>query len=52
MCNCGGSRRNNQTWTITYPADSGKEPEVKTNAAAARIAASKVPGATWGETPK
>lgn len=44
MCNCG------KKWVVTYPADDANpqgRTEEKASAVAARIAASKVAGATW-----
>lgn len=44
MCSCG------KQWVVTYPATDehpNGRTEVKASAVAARIAASKVAGATW-----
>lgn len=45
MCSCGGSGQ--ISYTVTYP--DGRT-ETKPNATAARIAAAKVPGATFSRT--
>lgn len=50
MCSCGGKK--NQTWTVTYPPEADRAPEIKRTASEARKAASLVPGATYAETPK
>jgi hypothetical protein len=41
MCSCGGGKAK---WVVTYPDG---HTETKSSAVAARIAASKVSGATW-----
>ncbi len=55
MCSCNAKGRAVQsTFTVTYPP-SDEHPtghsEVKTSVGAARIAAAKVPGATYHKTP-
>lgn len=49
MCSCATK------WVVTYPPDEAHpegRTEVKHSATAARIAASKVAGATWAVQPK
>lgn len=49
MCACSGK------WVVTYPPDEANptgRTEEKNNATAARIAAARVPGATFTKVPK
>ena len=50
MCNCGG--KSSPTWTVTYPPETGRAPEVKKSETAARIAAQRVEGATYAQNAK
>jgi hypothetical protein len=53
MCNCGKSRtasRSGQTWTVTYPAGHAVGSETKSTEVAAKLAAARVPGATYAPT--
>lgn len=49
MCGCNKAKTAT-TWTVTYPPEANKAPEVKVSRGAAQIAASKVPGATYTRT--
>lgn len=48
MSCCGSRRGPVQTWTVTYP--DGRT-ETKRSEAAAKLATSRVPGATYAKTP-
>jgi hypothetical protein len=42
MCNCGGGKRTQTVWTVTYPDGTT---ETKTSSVDAHVAAAKVAGA-------
>lgn len=47
MCNCSRRTTARETWRVTYPAGSGRGTETKTTEIAAKLAAGRVPGASY-----